>query len=130
MLPIGHIPIMSGIFSEQDWVFENSVGFSGGNEKSSVGITASYLDHTGYVANSSYDRVNIGMGGSTKLDIGLNVSAEISVMHAQTRKVVSLEKTRLVVLLRPLPRSLFLARNWDLNLPFEDHEWTYHSNQM
>ena len=101
------------------WVFENSVGFTGGNEKSSVGVTASYLDHTGYVENSSYDRVNIGLGGSTKLDIGINVSGNFSYSRSNQQGGFFGEN-QLGGAASSFARSLFLARNWDMNLPFED----------
>src|SRR5688572_2022577 len=101
------------------WVYENSVGFSGGNEKSSVGVTASYLDHTGYVENSSYDRVNIGLGGSTKLDVGINVSGNFSYSRSNQQGGFFGEN-QLGGAASSFARSLFLARNWDLNLPFED----------
>ncbi len=101
------------------WVFENSVGVNGGNEKSSVGLTASYLDHTGYVENSSYNRANVGLGASTKLDIGLNVSGNFSYARAH-QEGGFFGENQLGGAASSFARSLFLARNWDLNLPFED----------
>ena len=47
-------------------VFENSISINGGTEKSSVALTASQLNQTGYVPNSSYDKTNVGIGGSTE----------------------------------------------------------------
>src|SRR6185503_12279745 len=41
-------------------VYENSIGFSGGDEKSSVALTASQLTQKGYVVNSSFNRANVG----------------------------------------------------------------------
>src|SRR6187551_2769434 len=49
------------------WVVENSVGVNGGNDKSSVGLTASHLFHKGYVYNSDLERANLALGASTKL---------------------------------------------------------------
>jgi hypothetical protein len=54
------------------------VSFSGGDEKNSVAVTASNLSQDGYVPNSTYDRTNVGLGGSTKLNIGLNIRANLS----------------------------------------------------
>ncbi len=51
-------------------VYENSVGFQGGDSKSSVSATMSHLAHTGYVENANYKRSNIGLGAQTKLRHG------------------------------------------------------------
>ena len=100
-------------------IYENSVGFTGGNEKSTVGVTASHLNHKGYVLNSSYQRANIGLGASTKLDIGLNVSGNFS--YARSNQEGGFFGENQIGGAAPsFARTLFLARNWDLNLPFED----------
>ncbi len=104
---------------ERGWVYENSIGINGGNEKSSVGLTASHLDHKGYVPNSSYKRYNIGLGASTKLDIGLNVSGNFGYVRS-TQKGGFFGENQVGGTASSFARSLFLARNWDLNLPFED----------
>ena len=100
-------------------VYENSLGFNSGNEKSNVGLTLSQLTHNGYVPNSSYKRANLGVGASTKLDIGLNIGANFSYARSnQTGGFFGENQVSGVASL--FARSLFLARNWDLNLPFED----------
>jgi TonB-linked SusC/RagA family outer membrane protein len=100
-------------------VYENSVNINGGNDKSSVGLTASRLDHTGYVPNSSYNRTNIGLGASTKLDIGLNLSGNFSYARS-TQQGGFFGENQVGGVASLFARSLFIARNWDLNLPFED----------
>jgi TonB-linked SusC/RagA family outer membrane protein len=100
-------------------VYENSISVNGGNEKSSVGLTASRLDHTGYVSNSSYNRTNLGLGASTKLDIGLNISGNFSYTRS-TQKGGFFGENQVGGVASIFARSLFIARNWDLNLPFED----------
>jgi TonB-linked SusC/RagA family outer membrane protein len=104
---------------QRGWVYENSINVSGGNEKSSVGVTASHLDHRGYVPNSSYRRANIGLGASTRLDIGLNVSGNFSYARSN-QKGGFFGENQVGGTASSFARSLFLARNWDLNLPFED----------
>src|SRR5690606_11502216 len=89
-----------------------------GDAKSSMAATLSNLNHSGYVTNSSYNRSNIGLGAQTKLDNGLTVRGNFSYARSvqkggyfgenQTDGAASL-----------FARSLFLARNWDFNLPFE-----------
>ena len=100
-------------------VYENSVGFNGGDERSSFGLTASHLSHDGYVQGASFKRANLGLGGSTKLKIGLNIGGNFSYSKSnQTGGFYGENQVGGVASL--FARSLFLARNWDLNLPFED----------
>ena len=101
------------------WVYENSINLSGGNEKSSVGVTASHVNHNGYVLNSSYNRANIGLGASTRLDIGLNISGNFSYAKAH-QEGGFFGENQIGGAAPSFARTLFLARNWDLNLPFED----------
>ncbi|HZG26462.1 MAG TPA: SusC/RagA family TonB-linked outer membrane protein, partial [Chitinophagaceae bacterium] len=100
-------------------VYENSLGFNGGDEKSSLGLTASQLTHSGYVPNSKYTRANLAIGGSTSLDMGLNLRGNFS----YTRSIQNggyFGENQVSGAASLFARSLFLARNWDLNLPFED----------
>jgi TonB-linked SusC/RagA family outer membrane protein len=100
-------------------VTENSIGFNGGDQKSSVAITASQLTHNGYVENSSYKRYNLGFGGSTKLDIGVNLRGNFS-YSSSTQEGGYFGENQVDGAASLFARSLFLARNWDLNLPYED----------
>jgi TonB-linked SusC/RagA family outer membrane protein len=100
-------------------IYEGSVGFTGGSDKSSVGLTASYLHHNGYVDNAFYKRANLGLGGSTKLDIGLNISGNFS--YARSNQSGGFfGENQVGGVASQFARSLFLARNWDMNLPYED----------
>jgi TonB-linked SusC/RagA family outer membrane protein len=101
------------------WVYENSVSLNGGNEKSSVGLTASHLNHKGYMSNSSFSRANLGLGAATKLDIGLNLSGNFSYVRSNQKGGVFGEN-QIGGAASSFARSLFLARNWDYSLPFED----------
>ncbi len=101
------------------WVYENSVSLNGGNEKSSVGLTASHLNHKGYVYNSSYNRANVGLGASAKLDIGLNVSGNFSYARSH-QEGGFFGENQIGGAASSFARTLFLARNWDYSLPFED----------
>ena len=101
------------------FVYENSVNVSGGDEKSSVGVTASHLFHKGYVYNSDLERANLALGASTRLNIGINVSGNFSYSRANQQGGFFGEN-QVGGTASSFARSLFLARNWDLNLPFED----------
>jgi len=101
------------------FIYENSISINGGNDKSSVGLTASHLNHKGYVYNSSFNRANLGLGASTSLDIGLNLSGNFSYSRSNQAGGFYGEN-QVGGTASSFARSLFLARNWDLNLPFED----------
>lgn len=100
-------------------VYENSLNFSGGDEKASFGLTASQLTHSGYVPNSSFKRANLGLGGSTKLKFGMNVSGNFSYSRSN-QSGGFFGENQVSGVASQFARSLFLARNWDMNLPFED----------
>lgn len=101
------------------FIYENSLNVNGGNEKSSVGVTASHLFHKGYVSNSDYERANLALGASTRLDIGLNVSGNFAYTRANQNGGFFGEN-QVSGTASSFARTLFIARNWDLNLPFED----------
>ncbi len=97
-------------------VYENSISMNGGDEKSSVALTASNLNQTGYVPNSSYNRTNVGLGGSTKLKIGLNIRGNLS--YEKSKQLGGFfGENQVTGAASEFARSFFLARNWD-------HEFT------
>ena len=101
------------------FIYENSLNVSGGDEKSSIGVTASHLYHKGYVYNSDLERANFSLGASTKLNIGINVGGNFSYTRANQNGGFFGEN-QVSGTASSFARSLFLARNWDLNLPYED----------
>lgn len=100
-------------------VYENSVGFSGGDEKNSVALTASNLSHNGYVDNSTYKRNSIGLGGSTKLGMGLNLRGNFSYSRS-TQSGGFFGENQFDGSASMFARSMFLGRNWNYDMPFED----------
>ena len=100
-------------------VYENSINFSGGDEKASFGLTASQLNHSGYVPNSAFKRVNLGLGGSTKLKFGMNVTGNFSYSRSN-QSGGFFGENQVGGVASQFARSLFLARNWNMQLPFED----------
>ena len=102
-------------------VLENSIGFNGGDEKSSVALTASQLNHDGYVPGSEFDRTNLGLGGSTKLSSGITIRGNFSYSKSK-QKGGYFGENQVDGAASQFARTLFLARNWDFNLPFEDKD--------
>jgi TonB-linked SusC/RagA family outer membrane protein len=99
-------------------VFENSVSINGGDEKTAFVLTASQLNQNGYMTNQNYQRSNISVGGSSKLANGLHVRGNLSYSRStQLGGDFGETQTGAPSL---FSRSLFLGRNWDLTLPYED----------
>ncbi|MEO6914347.1 MAG: SusC/RagA family TonB-linked outer membrane protein [Chitinophagaceae bacterium] len=99
-------------------VFENSISVNGGDEKSSLSLTASNLTQNGYVPYSSYKRDNIGLGGSTRLSNGLHLQANFS--YSRSNQAGGFFGENQVDYGSQFARSLFLGRSWNLDLPYED----------
>jgi TonB-linked SusC/RagA family outer membrane protein len=101
-------------------MFENSVSANGGTEKTSVSITASYLNQDGYVPSSSFNRASLSVGGQTKLDMGLTVSGNFS--YSRSNQVGGVfGENQVDGAASSFARNLFLARNWNIaGLP--DHD--------
>jgi len=103
----------------QGTVFENSVSISGGDEKSSISATATYLDHEGYIPNSNFNRANLSLGGQTKLTNGLTLGGNFS--YNRSNQLGSIfGENQVDGATSAFARTLFLGRNWDLGLPYED----------
>jgi TonB-linked SusC/RagA family outer membrane protein len=101
-------------------MWDNSVNVSGGNEKSSISATMSFLKHSGYVPNSGFDRGSIGLGGSTKLNNGLTVNGAFSYSHTNQAGGIFGEN-QVEGASSSFARTLFLGRHWNFaGLPYED----------
>ncbi len=99
-------------------VYENSIAVNGGDANNSFALTASNLTHNGYVENSSYKKNNIGLGGQTKYK-NLTVGANFS--FARSKQLGGFfGENQVSGATSQFARSLFLARNWDLSLPYQD----------
>jgi TonB-linked SusC/RagA family outer membrane protein len=101
-------------------VYENSVSVNAGDEKTSMSATASYLTHDGYVPSSSFNRANISIGGTSKLDMGLTVSGNFS--YSRSNQFGSVFGDNQVDgASSSFARNMFLGRNWNIaGLPYQD----------
>ncbi len=100
-------------------LYENSVGLTGGDDKSSVALTLSNLSQSGYVENSDYGRNNVGLGGQTKLKEWITVGGNFSYTRSK-QKGGYFGENQVDGASSLFARTLFLGRNWDLNLPYQD----------
>ncbi len=101
-------------------VWDNSVNVTGGNDKSSISATMSFLKHSGYVPNSGFNRGSIGLGGNTKLSNGLVLGGNFSYSHTnQTGSIFG--ENQVDGASSSFARTLFLGRHWNIaGLPYED----------
>jgi TonB-linked SusC/RagA family outer membrane protein len=102
------------------FISENSVGVNGGNEKSALSATASYLSQDGYVPHSGFNRGSMSIGGVTRLTNGLTVNGNFSYSTSnQTGSIFG--ENQVSGAASSFARNLFLGRTWNIaGLPFED----------
>ncbi|NIG52695.1 SusC/RagA family TonB-linked outer membrane protein [Chitinophaga sp. Cy-1792] len=113
MIPYKAIPNNVRDLFRTGFISENSVSANGGNEKSSVSATASYMSQDGYVPHSSFNRGSMAVGGITRLTNGLNVSGNFS--YSTTNQLGSeFGENQVDGAASSFARNLFLARNWDI----------------
>ncbi|NSL89108.1 SusC/RagA family TonB-linked outer membrane protein [Chitinophaga solisilvae] len=102
------------------FISENSIGVNGGNEKSSISATASYLSQDGYVPHSFFNRGNLSVGGITRLTNGLTVNANFAYSTSNQAGSVFGEN-QVSGAASSFARNLFLGRTWNLaGLPNTD----------
>ena len=100
-------------------ILENTVGFSYAGEDGSFNATISDLGQDGYIPFNTYDRTSFSTGGTFKLANKLTAGANMS--YSDTRQVGGFfGENQFGGSSSSFARTLFLARNWDMNLPYED----------
>lgn len=100
-------------------VLENSLNLNYAGEDGSFNLTISDLDQNGYIPYNTYDRTSFSTGGNFKLKNGLTVGSNLS--YSTTKQVGGFfGETQYDGASSSFARTLFLARNWDFNLPYED----------
>lgn len=98
---------------------ENSISVNGGNEKSALSATASYLSQNGYVPHSDFNRASMAIGGVTRLTNGLSVNGNFS--YSTSNQAGSIfGENQVTGATSSFARNLFLGRNWNLaGLPYQ-----------
>jgi TonB-linked SusC/RagA family outer membrane protein len=100
-------------------VVDNTIGFSYSGEEGSFNATISDLGQDGYIPYNTYDRTSVSVGGNFKLANKLTVGANMS--FSDTKQVGGFfGENQFSGSSSSFARTLFLARNWDLNLPYKD----------
>jgi TonB-linked SusC/RagA family outer membrane protein len=98
-------------------VTDNTIGFNYAGTDGSFNATISNLAQEGYIPNNTYDRTSISLGGNFKLANNLTLGANMS--YSTTKQIGGFfGENQFAGSSSSFARTLFLARNWDLNLPY------------
>jgi TonB-linked SusC/RagA family outer membrane protein len=84
---------------------ENNLSFQGGNDVSTFRMAIGYLDQTGVIPLSSYNKANINLSGSTALSKKLKISATMNYVNSVNDKVQQGNNTSGVMFLVRTPPS-------------------------
>lgn len=102
-------------------VVDNTLGFNYSGQDGSFNVTISDLNQNGYIPFNSYNRTSIATGGSFKLNDKFTVGANLS--FSDTKQIGGFfgdDSFADEAVAPSFARTLFIARNWDLNLPYEN----------
>jgi TonB-linked SusC/RagA family outer membrane protein len=100
-------------------VLDRTVGLNYTGPDGNFSITYSDMEQDGYIPFNSYDRNSISAGGNFKLNDKLTAGANMS--FAQTKQIGGFfGEHQFDGSSSSFARTLFLARNWDFNLPYTD----------
>ncbi len=103
------------------FVAENSINLSQSGENGNFAVTISDLSQEGYIPFNTYDRTNVSAGGNVKLENGFNFGGNIS--YADTKQIGGFfGENQYSGSSSSFARTMIMARNWDLSLPYVDPE--------
>jgi TonB-linked SusC/RagA family outer membrane protein len=104
-------------------VYDHSIGFNYSGQDGNFNATISNLNQNGYIPFNSYDRTSVAIGGNFKLANKLTMGANMSYAKtAQNGGFFGEQQSSDESASSSFARTLFIARNWDLNLPYENPE--------
>ncbi len=102
-------------------IVDNSITINGGTENSALSMTASHLNHDGYVPNTNYKRTNVSIGGQTQLENGFRAGGVVSYIQSSQDAVQSGVGNVGSNNQSAFARALYLGRNWDVHgQPFQN----------
>ena len=104
-------------------VADNTLGFNYTGQDGSFNTTISNLNQNGYIPYNTYDRTSISIGGNFNLSDKFTIGGNMS--FSDTKQIGGFfgDDSFIDEAVAPsFARTLFIARNWDLNLPYENPE--------
>lgn len=100
-------------------VYDNTLGINYSGDQGSFNTTISDLNQEGYIPFNTYTRTSISVGGNFKSKNGFSYGANMS--YSKTNQIGAFfGENQFDGAASSFARTLYLGRNWDLNLPFED----------
>lgn len=102
-------------------VTDNTLGFNYTGQDGNFNTTISNLNQDGYIPYNTYDRTSISMGGNFNLSEKFTIGANMS--FSDTKQIGGFfgdDSFADEAVAPSFARTLFIARNWDFNLPFEN----------
>lgn len=98
-------------------VLDRTVGLNYSGQDGNFNVTVSDMRQDGYIPYNSYDRTSMSAGGNFKLNDKLTAGANMS--FSKTKQIGGFfGENQFDGASSSFARTLFLARNWDLNLPY------------
>jgi TonB-linked SusC/RagA family outer membrane protein len=98
-------------------VLDKTIGFNYAGPDGTFNATVSDLRQDGYIPYNSYDRTSMSAGGNFKLSKKFTVGANLS--YSKTKQIGGFfGENQFSGASSSFARTLFLARDWDLNLPY------------
>ncbi|GEC72423.1 TonB-linked outer membrane protein, SusC/RagA family [Flavobacterium flevense] len=100
-------------------VLDKTIGFNYSGEDGNFNATLSNMAQDGYIPYNTYDRTSMSAGGNFKLSNKLTVGSNFS--YSKTKQIGGFfGENQYDGASSSFARTLFLARNWDFNLPYVD----------
>ncbi len=102
-------------------VVENSLTISSGGENARIAATFSHLDQDGYIPFSGFDRTSVSVGSSGRLTNGITLNGNLTYTRSNTQGPFFGEAAAVSPdAASSFARTLWLARNWNTDLGFEN----------
>ncbi len=102
-------------------ILENSVNVSTVSDRGSYNLTLSRANQQGYIPHSGFERTNVSVGGTQRLENGLRVGGSASYARSVQDGAI-FGASNYSGSASSFARTLLLARNWDMSLPYETPE--------
>ncbi len=100
-------------------ITDQTFGFNYAGQDGGFGLTVSKLNQEGYIPFNSFGRISVAAGGNFKLGEKFSFGANLS--YSNTDQIGGFfGENQFNGSSSSFARTLFIARNWDLNLPYED----------
>jgi TonB-linked SusC/RagA family outer membrane protein len=94
-------------------IYDNSIGFTAGNDRSNLSVIISNTNQTGYVPSEEFKKTNFSVGGNSTLENGLIIGGNLAYTNSFQHNTQG-GAINAVGNGSAFGRILFQGRNWDL----------------